>query len=65
MKNEARKTRIDKQAASMKIREKEVWQDVKKYYKDIANYHKSKEQKQNEIMEKLANYYNASSGVLV
>ena len=46
----------------LKQDEKEVWLEVKQYYRDIAKFDQDKKDKEKAIMDRLAAYYNAASG---
>ena len=60
--NDLRAARIHKYNEDQKINDKEVWAEVKRYYKEIEQYALDKKEREKEIMDRLVAYYNAASG---
>lgn len=60
--NDLREVRINNYNNNRRLDEKEVWQEVKQYYRDIDKFDKDKKAKAQAIMDKLVAYYNAASG---
>ena len=60
--NDARTGRIQKYNDNLAIDDKEVWHEVKRYYKELEEYAHDKKDKEKALTDRLVAYYNAASG---
>jgi hypothetical protein len=60
--NEKREERIFKYNNDIKVEQKEIWQGVKAYYKEVKAFHKAKQEEEKKIYAKMMETYDAYKG---